>query len=176
MVLTDDESVYRRLRLVRHQGMEMRYRHEALGLNFRMTDLEAAIGLVQLGRLPAWVEARTENARFYDRHITRLETPRRADGARHAYHQYTVRVPSDLDRDAVVHKLNERGIGARVYYARAIHQQPVFAGDPSVRDLCLPETERAAREVLSLPVHPFVTEEEREYVVREVNALSASTR
>ncbi|MBN1605216.1 MAG: DegT/DnrJ/EryC1/StrS family aminotransferase [Polyangiaceae bacterium] len=171
MVLTDDEQTHRRLRLVRHQGMETGYRHEAVGLNFRMTDLEAAIGLVQLGRLPAWLETRANNAGFYDRHITRLRTPTCASGVSHAYHQYTVRVPPDLDRDTVVQKLNERGIGARVYYARAIHQQPVFANEPSVRELCLPETERAARDVLSLPVHPFVTEQEREYIVQEVNAL-----
>jgi perosamine synthetase len=175
MVLTGDEQTYRRLRLVRHQGMETRYEHEALGLNFRMTDLEAAIGLVQLGRLPAWLDARAENARFYDRHITRLLTPTSAPGVSHAYHQYTVRVPPGLDRDTVVRRLNERGIEARVYYAKAIHQQPVFANEPSMRDLALPETERAAREVLSLPVHPFVTAQERAYVVREVNGLGASS-
>lgn len=171
MVLTNDEPTVRRLRLVRHQGMETRYLHEAIGLNFRMTDVEAAIGLVQLGRLPAWLEKRRKHADCFDRRLTRLKTPARASEVSHAYHQYTVRVPPGLDRDAVVQRLNERGIGARVYYAKGIHQQPALADHPSVRDVHLPETERAAREVLSLPVHPFLTEEEREYIVEEVNRV-----
>jgi perosamine synthetase len=81
-----------------------------------------------------------------------------------------VRVPEGTERDRIVATLNERGVGARVYYARPIHQQPVFASQDRFRDVRLPETERASRAVISLPVHPGLTEAERAYVVQEVNA------
>src|ERR1044071_3770915 len=92
MVSTDDAQLARTLRLLRNQGMEQRYANEIVGANMRMTDVAAAIGRVQLGQLPAWTEQRQANAKFLDDAITELVTPPVADGARHVYHQYTVRV------------------------------------------------------------------------------------
>jgi dTDP-4-amino-4,6-dideoxygalactose transaminase len=170
MVLTNDDQIARKLRMVRNQGMGSQYYHEVVGYNFRMTDVAAAIGCVQLKRLPGWTDIRIANADYFDRSLKRVVVPWRAPGATHVYHQYTVRVPSGVDRDQVVARLNQRGVGARVYYARPIHMQPVFEARDSYRGLRLPETERAAREVLSLPVHPGLTADERDQVAREVNA------
>jgi len=169
MVLTNDDAIAERARMIRHQGMSTQYLHEVVGYNFRMTDPSAAIGLVQLGRLPAWQEKRRDNARYYATHLERVRVPVVPEGYGPVYHQYTVRVPEEVDRDQVLKRLNERGVGARVYYPLPIHRQPVFARRPAYQNLDLPETERATREVLSLPVHPSLTDEERAYVATEVN-------
>ena len=97
MITTGDAQLARTLRLLRNQGMEQRYANEIVGLNMRLTDVAAAIGRVQLKRLPDWTEQRRANAKFLDAHITALATPPVADAARHVYHQYTVRVPGDRD-------------------------------------------------------------------------------
>lgn len=169
MVLTNDDEIANRLRMVRHQGMSTQYLHEVVGYNFRMTDVEAAIGLVQLRRLPAWTEQRRANAAYYDAHLKNVLKPVAPPGYRHVYHQYTVRVPEGVDRDAVVKRLNERGVGVRVYYPLPIHKQPVFQAREEYRSLHLPETEKAVASVFSLPVHPALTQAELEYVVKEVN-------
>jgi perosamine synthetase len=173
MVLTDDAGVAARLRLVRQHGMRKGYVHETLGANFRLTELAAAIGSVQLGRLAAWQRTRTENARFYDRSLRGVVTPFVTEGVVHAFHQYTVRVPAPLDRDRVALELNARGIEARVYYPRAVHEQAALGTRSDLDGALLPETARAVREVLSLPVHPGITVEERAYVAASVNAVCA---
>jgi dTDP-4-amino-4,6-dideoxygalactose transaminase len=170
MVLTNDDEIARQLRMVRHQGMSTQYLHEVVGYNFRMTDLEAAIGLVQVGRLPGWTEKRRDNAAYFDAHLKGVVTPVAPAGYRHVYHQYTVRVPDGVSRDAVVKRLNDKGIGVRVYYPLAIHKQPVFQAREEYRAVDLPETAKAVASVFSLPVHPALTEAEREYIVQEVNA------
>jgi dTDP-4-amino-4,6-dideoxygalactose transaminase len=169
MVLTNDDAIAERLRMIRHQGMSTQYLHEVVGYNFRMTDPSAAIGLVQLKRLPGWQVKRNANAAFYDGALKSVRVPTVPPGREHVYHQYTVRVPEGVDRDAVLKRLNERGVGARVYYPLPIHRQPVFARRPEYGAVVLPATERATREVLSLPVHPSLTEEERAFVAAEVN-------
>lgn len=171
MVLTNDEALAARLRMIRNQGMSQQYRHEVLGYNFRMTDLAAALGLAQLRRLPEWNAQRRANAACYDDAITSLQTPGVPPGYTHVYHQYTVRVPVGLDRDATVAALNERGIGARVYYPTAIHCQPVLQADAAYRNVDLPATMDATRRVISLPVHPAITAGERDFIVESVNAL-----
>jgi dTDP-4-amino-4,6-dideoxygalactose transaminase len=170
MVLTNDPTIAERMRMIRHQGMSAQYLHEVVGSNFRMTDPCAAIGLVQLRRLPGWQDKRRANAAFFDRELRGVTVPTAPAGRHHVYHQYTVRVRPGVDRDAVLRRLNERGVGARVYYPLPIHEQPVFARRTGYEALVLPETERATREVLSLPVHPSLTDEELAYVVAEVNA------
>jgi dTDP-4-amino-4,6-dideoxygalactose transaminase len=151
--------------------MNVQYLHEIVGYNYRMTDLAAAIGLVQLSRLPEWTAQRIQNASYFNEHIRGMTIPTTRLGSTHVYHQYTLRVPSGLNRDTVVQRLVERGIGARVYYPIPIHQQPVFRAMPDYSNVHLPETEQASREVFSLPVHPALSQEERGYIVEEVNAL-----
>ncbi|UGQ09524.1 DegT/DnrJ/EryC1/StrS family aminotransferase [Yinghuangia sp. ASG 101] len=170
MVVTDDPAIARKLRLLRNQGMEKRYENEVVGFNMRMTDLHAAIGRVQLGRLAGWTARRRENAAHLDAGIagSGIVAPPVAAGATHVYHQYTVRVPDDAvsgGRDAFAARLTERGVGSGVYYPVPIHRLPSFA-----RTLDLPETERAAREVLSLPVHPSLTDADLKTIVEAVIA------
>jgi len=169
MVLTNDAAIARRLRMIRNHGAERPYTHELLGYNFRMTELAAALGTVQLGRLPAWNAQRRENACYYDQHLAGVTTPVRPAGYEHVFHQYTVRIATDRDR--AVRLLHARGIEARVYYATPLHRQPLFRARQAETRFDLPETDRAAREVVSLPVHPALTADDLAYVAAEVNAL-----
>jgi perosamine synthetase len=165
MVTTSDPAVARTLRLLRNQGMEQRYVNEIVGANLRMTDVSAAIGRVQLGRLPAWTERRRGNAAFLDARLTSLRPAPVAAGVRHVYHQYTVRVPGN--RDAVQERLRARGVASAVYYPTPIHRlKPYLSTD---RDL--PETDRASAEVLSLPVHPSLSASDLDRIVAAVNGL-----
>lgn len=161
MITTRDEQVARTARLLRNHGMSRPYHHEIVGFNARMTDLAAAIGRVQLGRLHGWNDARRANAQRYDAGLRGVVTPPVADGVEHAYHQYTIR---SLDRDALRATLERHGIGCGVYYPVPIHRQPPFATGTD-----LPETDRAAAEVLSLPIRPDLTSREIETVIRAVN-------
>ena len=168
LVTTGDAQIARTIRLLRNQGQERRYENEIVGFNNRMTDIHAAIGRVQLQRLPEWTRQRQDNAAFYDAHLRGVVTPAVADGAVHVYHQYTIRVVG-LDRDAFADQLADRGVGTGVYYPIPNHRLPAFA-----RDHYLPETETAARECLSLPVYPSLTSDERERVVAAVNDAAAA--
>jgi len=168
MVVTPDAQVARTLRLLRNQGMERRYENEIIGFNTRMTDIHAAIGRVQLSKLAGWTAARQHNAKVLDQGIKAAVVPPVVDGAVHVYHQYTVRVDGPADgsaRDAFAAALGERGIGSGVYYPIPIHRLPSF----DLR-LDLPETEKAAAEALSLPVHPTLSEQDLETIVTAVNA------
>jgi dTDP-4-amino-4,6-dideoxygalactose transaminase len=166
MVSTDDAQLARTLRLLRNQGMEQRYQNEIVGANMRMTDVSAAIGRVQLGRLDGFTEQRRANAARLDAGITSVTTPPVAPGARHIYHQYTVRVPAEA-RDRALEQLKAAGIGSAVYYPIPIHKLAPYVG----LGADLPETDRAAAEVLSLPVHPSLTAGDLGRVVDAVNAL-----
>ncbi|MDX3577666.1 MULTISPECIES: DegT/DnrJ/EryC1/StrS family aminotransferase [unclassified Streptomyces] len=173
MISTGDAETARTLRLLRNQGMETRYANEIVGANVRMTDVSAAIGRVQRGKLDAWTEQRIANAAYLTEHITapNVLTPKVAEGARHIYHQYTVRIQGD--RDAAMAKLTEAGIGNAVYYPTPIHRlKPYWEPDQKAgRDWDLPETDRAAAEVVSLPVHPALSTQDLERIVTAVNAL-----
>ncbi|MEO3744480.1 DegT/DnrJ/EryC1/StrS family aminotransferase [Plantactinospora sp. B5E13] len=173
MISTADPAFARTLRLLRNQGMEQRYANEIVGANMRMTDVAAAIGRVQLRQLPEWTEQRRANAKFLDARLAGVVTPPVADAARHVYHQYTVRVPGD--RDAVQQELLARGVGSAVYYPTPIHRlKPYLGEDGQPGPWELPETERAAREVLSLPIHPSLTPAELERIVEAVNAVAVT--
>ena len=160
MIVTDDPAIERNARLLRNQGMERRYENEIIGFNARMTDLHAAIGRVQLAKLPAWTAARQANATYLDTKLSGVVVPPVADGAVHVYHQYTIR--SDR-RDELAAELTEHGVGSGVYYPIPTHRLPSFD-----LQLDLPETEKAAREVLSLPVHPSLTDADLASIVEAV--------
>jgi dTDP-4-amino-4,6-dideoxygalactose transaminase len=168
MVTTASASVARTLRLLRNQGMERRYDNEVVGFNYRMTDLHAAIGRVQLGKLADWTEQRRSNALFFDRNLRGVVGPSVANRATHVYHQYTIRVVGH-DRDEFAAALAARGVGSGVYYPTPVHRLPSFS-----RRLDLPETERAAAEVLSLPVHPALTDHDLGRIVEAVNDVAAA--
>lgn len=168
MVTTRDAAVARTLRLLRNQGMERRYANEIVGLNNRMTDLHAAIGRVQLGKLDDWTVQRRANAAFFDAELRGVVVPAVDPRAVHVYHQYTVRIAGG-DRDGFAAELHERGIGSGVYYPTPVHRLPSFA-----LELDLPETARAAAEVLSLPVHPALSRGDLERIVETVNSVAAA--
>lgn len=165
MITTSDADVARRARLFRNQGMERRYENEVVGFNCRMTDLHAAIGRAQLARLQGWTDRRREIAALYNSELTAVDVPTVVAPATHVYHQYTVRVAERRD-DFLTH-LTEHGIGAGVYYPTPVHRLPSFG-----RDLDLPVTERAAAEVLSIPVHPALSDQEVATVIEVINSWS----
>ncbi|MDS0475093.1 DegT/DnrJ/EryC1/StrS family aminotransferase [Natrinema sp. 1APR25-10V2] len=170
IVVTDREDVAERAASYVNHGRDASgtggYDHVDLGHNFRMTSIEAAIGRAQLERLPAFNRARRENAQFYDERLADLplETPTEPTGSRHVYHQYTVRTD---ERDALEASLDERDIGTGIYYDTPIHRQPAYE-TVSTAAARLPQAERAAEEVISLPVHPGLSERDRRTVVRAV--------
>ncbi|NUQ87335.1 MAG: DegT/DnrJ/EryC1/StrS family aminotransferase [Glycomyces artemisiae] len=168
MVSTDDPKLARTLRLLRNQGMEVRYQNEIVGANMRMTDVSAAIGRVQLTRLGEWTEQRRANAAHLDKGLAGaagVVVPPVAPWARHIYHQYTVRVPEG--RDAALEQLNAAGVGSAVYYPVPIHKLAPYAHI----EADLPETDRAAAEVLSLPIHPALSEGDLDRIVEAVHSL-----
>ena len=168
MVSCATPELVRQVRLLRNQGMEKQYANEVVGLNNRMTDLHAAIGRVQLRKLAGWTETRQRNARFFDEHLEGVAIPQVASGATHVYHQYTIRVSDD--RDAVAARLREEfKVGTGVYYPIPNHRLQSLAR--FAPDLHLPETERAAAEVLSLPVHPSLSDGDLERIVSAVNTV-----
>ena len=151
IVVTDSEDVAERAASFANHGRSIdgaAYEHRGVGQNYRMTSVLAAIGRVQLDRLPSYNEARRANAERLTAELPdALATPVEPDGRKHVYHQYTVRTEN---RDALEAHLDTAEIGTGVYYPIPIHEQPAYSGV----DRSLPVAERASREVLSLPVHP----------------------
>jgi dTDP-4-amino-4,6-dideoxygalactose transaminase len=166
MVTTSDADVEHKLRLLRNQGMQKQYENEIVGFNARMTDLHAAIGRVQLTKVLGWTAQRQQNAAFLDANLENVGTPAVKAGAGHVYHQYTIRVTED--RDGLAKALREEyNIGTGVYYPVPNHRLPSFN-----RTEDLPNTETAAKEVLSLPVHPSLSQDDLERIVAAVNAVA----
>jgi perosamine synthetase len=172
-VITNDPAIAKTIASLRHQAYSDRpYVHETIGYNYRMTEMQAAIGVVQLGRLREITDRRRANASYYDSHITtnRFVRPRIAEGNHHVYHQYTLRVRSgdDLSRDEVRARLEEAGVGTGVYYPVPVHRQPAYQ---SHEVQSCPRAEAASSDMVSIPVHPGVSDADRAAVAEAVNAL-----
>ena len=167
MVTTDDTDVAAQARMLRNHGQSERYLHERIGFNWRMTDLAAAIGLAQLDRLEEGNARRRANARRLNEGCTGVVTPTVRECSHHVYHQYTVRVPGQ--RDELLSHLREHGVGAVVYYPMPIHRQPVYRRLGYRDDL--PVAERLSTEVLSLPVHPSLTEGELDTIATATSSF-----
>jgi len=162
-VVSDDPELDARLRRLRNHGADSSGVHHSIGTNARMSELAAALGRVQLRELDARNDARRAHAQAYDRALDGLvERPSCAPGAVHAYHHYTVRVD---DRARLLAALERAGVGYGLYYPRPCHMQPAF-GEAGGR--ALPETERAAARVVSIPVRPDLDEAEREAVIAAI--------
>ncbi len=167
MITTHDPHLARRLRMLRDHGQSAKYVHEILGLNFRMTELQAALGIGQLRHIEDWNARRRAIAAFYDHHLRRVRRPEVTPGGTPVYHLYTVRLPAPW-RDTVRERLQEAGIETGVHYPTPIHRQPLYQRLGYHDNL--PVAEAAAREVLSIPIHPALREEELRYVVETMNA------
>ncbi|SES89906.1 dTDP-4-amino-4,6-dideoxygalactose transaminase [Methanococcoides vulcani] len=166
IITTDDSEVARKARMIRAHGSQERYLHEMLGYNFRMTDIAAAIGLVQLKKIDGFNLKRQKNAQLLSeglKDVSGVTIPTVRKGCEHMFHQYTIRTEA---RDDLITKLNENGIGTGVYYPIPIHMQPTYIEAGYTYDL--PVCEKAAKEVISLPVHPGVLEKDVEKIIKNV--------
>ena len=170
MLTTDDDAVAEEARVLRNHGMRRRYYHDELGYNLRMTDVHAAIGLAQLGKLAGFNAKRRENAAYYDAHLKGVTTPYVPKECEHIYHQYTIRVPEGK-RDALREYLKENEIGSEIYYPLPINQQGFY--EEMFGKLSFPEAEKAAEEVLSIPVHPSLSQTDLDFVVAKINEFMA---
>jgi dTDP-4-amino-4,6-dideoxygalactose transaminase len=169
MLVTNDPQIAERARLIRNHGSPRKYEHVMLGYNMRMTDLEAAIGLVQLKRLNEWNLIRQANAAYLTTHLLRIKgvvTPKVRENSEHVFHQYTIRIS---DRDNAAQKLREKGVGVDIYYPTPIYKQPLYQ-QLRYSDV-LPNVETACREVLSLPVHPSLTKDDLDCIIQAVASL-----
>jgi perosamine synthetase len=171
MITTNNEELAEKCRVIRQHGMRRRYYHDELGFNFRMTDVHAAIGLAQLGKLEKFNQARQKNAAYLSQYLKGVQVPIVPEGSQHVYHQYTVRV-AEGRRDGLRAYLQENGVGSEVYYPVPVHKQSFYVEELGY-DLSLPEAEQAALEVLSLPVHPALGQTDLEKIVSTVNAYMA---
>src|SRR5581483_1746131 len=173
MVTTNVPVIAERVRCLRNHGQRERYVHTGLGYNLRMTEIQAAIGLVQAKKLLQLTQQRIANASFLTENLKEyVQTPIVRTGYSHVYHQYTIRAAKN--RDGWVARLRYHGVGAAVHYPLAIHQQPWYVEHADTfrigsKELSVAET--AAQQVLSLPVHPALSKEDLMTIVREVRAL-----
>ena len=165
-VCCNDDGLAEQLRLLRVHGSGHQYYHAKVGGNFRMAGVQAAVLGVKLDHLDDWHAGRRRNAAIYDEMFagSGVVTPHLADGNVSIYNQYVVRVP---ERDRVKAALADRGVGSGVYYPLGLHLQECFA-PLGYKQGDLPETEKATREVLALPVYPELSEEQVRYAARMV--------
>ena len=168
-VIGSDEALMERVKLLRVHGSNVRYQHDDVGYNYRMEGLQAGALSIKLKHLARWTERRREIAGRYRDGIqlkdTRLPQPAAWDDS--VYHQFTLMHPN---RDRLRHYLTEHGIGTDLIYPRALHQQPCFA-EVGPAEGTLPVSEKLARECLSLPVFPELTDEEIDYVIGTINSF-----
>jgi len=174
MITTNDEDIAQKARMMRSHGQKKRYFHEILGYNYRMTDIAAAIGLCQLGKLEEFNSKRIENAKFLTKELNGMKglvPPSIKSNTKHVFHQYAVRITQDfgIPRDELRQKLMDKGVGTEIYYPLPVHKQLLYQS-LGYNDR-LPNSEKAAREVLSLPVHPSLTKEDLENVVLAIQGI-----
>lgn len=173
LVTTNDDALAEQVRLLRDWGQDRKYHHAVRGYNYRMEGIQGAVLSVKLKYVEAWTEARRAIAARYDSlldGVSGVTRPAVIPGSRHVYHTYTVRV---RERDRVQQALAEAGIGTAIHYPIPVHHQPAYA-DPRWPVGSLPESESAAREVLSLPIYAEMDPANVETVARELARLASS--
>jgi perosamine synthetase len=169
MITTNDEKIAEECRVIRQHGMRRRYYQDELGFNFRMTDVHAAIGLAQIQKLLRFNQARQANADFLSTHLKGVVVPTIPKRYEHVFHQYTIRVDGGR-RDGLREYLCENGISSEVYYPVPVHQQTYYMEKLGYAQ-SLPEAERASKEVLSLPVHPSLSQNDLDTITEQVNVF-----
>lgn len=168
MAVTSDIQVARTIRLLRNQGMEIRYQNEIPGFNNRMTEVAAVIGIEQLKKVQKWTSQRIKNAEFLSNHLTGVSTPKVHKLASHVFHQYTIRVEG-IDRDRFVKELIAKGVDADVYYPTPVHQLPAYGLRHD-----LPVADKVSKTCLSIPVHQKLSRSDLEKIVTTVNKLAGA--
>jgi len=174
VITTNDDALADRLRIYRNQGMRQRYQYEMAGTNYRMTDVQAAIGIPQLRRIDAINAARQKNADTLNQllsDVTEIVTPIASPGNSHVWHQYTIRVleSSSRSRDEVIEFLTEKGVGCGIYYPYLAHDYECFRGNPNIEPTATPIASRIVKEVISLPVHQYLSE-------NDLHAIASAVR
>jgi perosamine synthetase len=176
VVTTSDGELAARMRVLRNQGMRARYEYEVPGHNYRMTDLQAAVAVPQLAALAAQTEQRRHNARRLSEGLAGvpgLALPMQVSGRCHVWHQYTVELLDDasVDRLTLAEELARRGIGSGVYYPRLVFDYDCYRHHPNVVVADVPRARRAANRVLSLPVHPYLSEQDIDRIIGAVREV-----
>jgi len=169
MVTTNNEELAELMFSIRNHGREKTkwgYEHGRIGYNYRITDIGAAIGLEQLKKLPKNVAIRQQNASYLNNHLKNVETPYVIAEAKHAYHQYTIK---SKKRDELVQKLKKNEIGFGIYYPQPLH---FYKHLKKYGHKDLKNSENLSKEVLSLPVHPALSNQDLEKIVNVVNEVS----
>ena len=165
MITTNDSKIADRIDLLRNHGQKDRYDHVDIGYNYRMTDISAAIGIEQLKKLDNFNKKRRENAKYFSENLSKsIEIPYVMDNAKHVYHQYTIKCNK---RDKLVKNFKENGVGWGIYYPKCLHQYGPLKIYKNKNDL--KNSEKSTSEVLSLPIHPLLKEDEREKIVNVIN-------
>jgi perosamine synthetase len=178
MITTNSADIAETCRLLRNHGDSGKYHHITLGYNYRMTDIEAALGIIQLRKLDGFNERRIKNVEYLNEHITTsgLKLPYKKKEVKHVYHQYAVTIEEGegfpMSRDAFVQYLRDKGIGCAIYYPLPIHKQPLYQRlgytDDNVQ---CPVATAVSEKILSLPVHPALQEEDLRYIAETINTL-----
>ena len=166
VVLTDSHEVYSLSKQVINHGRSEHSVHNILGYNYRLTNISAAIGLAQIGRMEEWNKKRQDNAGYLSENLKGLaflKVPKMLDGYEPVFHQYTLRVDSKIRKNLMDH-LTKNEIGCGVYYPFAVYNQPLYQSMGFNKGLC-PNAEKAAEEVLSIPVHPALSKQDLEKIV-----------
>ena len=174
VVTTDNDAYAEKVRMVRTHGEKVKYASLMLGTNYRMTEIQAAIGIVQLKRLPEFFEKREKNADRLTKKLRKsekLKLPPKLENRKPSWYLYTVRIlnTSAKKRNNIIEQLRQKGIGADAYYPTPVHQMPYY--QETFGKVNLPETEKAANQVLSLPIHPGVTEEQIDLIAKTLLEL-----
>jgi dTDP-4-amino-4,6-dideoxygalactose transaminase len=181
IITTNDDVLADRLRLLRNQGMRQRYQYEVAGHNYRLTDLQAAVGLPQMRHLGERTDARRRNAAGLAERLGSIEgivLPEVLPGRDHVWHQYTLRVTESapFTRDELIEGLGAAGVGCGIYYPRAAYDYDCYRAHPGVIASHCPNAEQAAREVLSLPVHPSLSESDLDRIAEAVRSVAGARR
>jgi dTDP-4-amino-4,6-dideoxygalactose transaminase len=171
VITTGSDEIAETLRLIRTHGEKAKYASLVLGYNYRMPEIQAAIGLVQLKKLPSFVAKRRENARRLTKTLAkteRLQLPKESKDRQHSWYLYTARLKNatENERNKIVEELRRKNIGAEVYYINPVHLMPYYS--ESFGGGKLPETEKAAKQVFSLPIHPSVMESQVDYIAKSL--------
>jgi len=171
IVLTNDDETAHRAKLIRDQGQSEKYLHTIVGTNFRMTNIQGAIGLEQLKKLENWNEIRNKNASKLSsnlKNIKGITVPYVDENVtKHVWHQYVIKIEDDFNmtREELQTFLKDKGIGNAIHYPIPVHHQPLYKEMGYSSEIC-PKSIDASKKVLSLPVHPLVTEKDLDYIIQ----------
>jgi dTDP-4-amino-4,6-dideoxygalactose transaminase len=168
-------SIADKLRILRNQGMRQRYEYVMAGHNYRMTDLQAALAIPQLRRYEKNIESRRRNASFYAQELSGIQglvLPEIIDGRTHVWHQYTLRITSEssVSRDRLSESLTSKGVGSGIYYPKLVFDYDAYRSRKDVTVTDCPVARRVVSEVISIPVHPYLSSSQRMKVSNAVRA------